>query len=406
MNKYRRQQHVAAAAKLHYEREIRKAELTDAVKEAISAFELLRQRRIFLDKQRAMALEKVRVTEAAKRFAFDREKYFYPDILQENFTAWQQLVLTNQDQKLWRYKISLAYLKLLYVSGMLHTNAPFFKTETERHTVPRALWVYDKSWINNLSKQTEVVRFCHTNNVNTVFLATGSRNDSLSIYQATFAYNHFIRSLHRSGISVQLVLGDAVWVLPDRWAEVKWRLDYLAEFYSQQTPFDGLQFDIEPQMLTDWRTSRDQKEMIIKHYIHLTRKIHQYMAEHMSKVTFSLAIPAWFEKEKLSTWERGDHILSRIIPVVDEIAVMAYQPDIATIRAAVSEELLQARIHNKRIWIGLKVRSNATASGFNTADLDKLNQIMDSLYQFYRELFPELNGFALYSYEKYHSLVK
>ncbi|MBN2011254.1 TolC family protein [candidate division KSB1 bacterium] len=404
LDNYRKQQHIAATNRLYFERLERKGELSEDVKQAITNFEQIRQRYVYLNKQRELALEKVRLTEAAKRFGQNREKYMYPDILAENYIAWQQLVHTNHSIEIWHYQISLAYLDLLYASGFLQTDAPYFRTHQQEVIIPKAMWIYDNSWVKSPIEQDVIVRLCQKRHIETVFLNVGLVSDSLSIYNSPIAYNDMIGYLQNHKIKVELLFGDALWIFPELWKTVKDRLNRLAAFANVQIHPDGLHLDIKPYLLPGWNESEKSRQIFLLRYLKLLGNIQEYIQRIMPEMQFTVDIPTWYETEQISSWEKGEHLLSRIMPLVDGITVTAPLAEPAEIRTQISEELLQARINRKRIIVGLDMTSDELPAGMQPSNMKTLDSIIESLYDFYHELFPELVGFAFYKYDDYKML--
>ena len=86
---------------------------------------------------------------------------------------------------------------------------------------------------------------------------------------------------------------------------------------------------------------------------------------------------------------------------------MGYRTDVKKIIQAVSEELIQCRITQKPIWIGLKVKAddlNNSSISFASLGNNYLEQAMSDVYRQFVNYYPELQGFALYHYRGYRQL--
>ena len=405
-DRFRTNQHEAMINQLRNEKRERANELRWELNQALARIEWKLELKTILKQDLELALEKFRVAEAAIWLGRDREKYLYDDLLYQRFKAKQEALEAELNLDKWHYEISMQYADMLRTAAALSNSGAFFQTAKRTGSFKKATWFYQKKRIVDKVEWDTVVHFCRDHDIKRLFVAIGYPSDLFSLFQNQERYAAFIRFLHKADIEVHLLMGDGSWCKSEQLAELQKRMLSIIEFYHSYTTYEGIHFDIEPQSLPEW-DNPSNRERLIRYFPKLLSVLTEMVRESLPKVTITADIPVWFDNQRIESWSNNDNLLVRTFEIVDEVVLMDYYTNVKTIMQKAKEELVQARIHKKPIWIGLKVtkdKSNSLDTSFHSIGKQVLQKTMEEIYHSIQVFYPEFQGFGVYNYSGYTSM--
>lgn len=273
----------------------------------------------------------------------------------------------------------------------------------------KAMWVWHSSdEIFTEDGREALIAFSKEKNVNIVYLNTGRylENNSAS-------YRAFIKLAHLNNISVYALDGSAKWAKQINHMSPTERMHEVFmynENAQQDERFDGMQFDIEPYLLSEWKT--EERDQLIQEYLIGLENLANMADTYGSGDAFEFmaAIPFWFDKEKYETMYRGvskplsDHVMD----TVGNVVIMAYR-DTAAGRDSISyhsdHEIKYASEHNLKVVIGVEtqhIEPYEKVSFFEEGEayMEEQLQSIDQLYS----TESGYGGQAIHDYQNYKAL--
>jgi len=158
--------------------------------------------------------------------------------------------------------------------------------------IPKGTWIWDSRMIEK--DQDQMLAFARDHDVTAIYLQF-NRDVALN------AYADFIRSANEKGIRVEALAGRPDWARKSNQDQIKtfiaWTLQY-NESAELEERFDGLHFDIEPYLLSEWNANN---KIILEEWIHNLRMIEQETSGSGLKIT--LDVPFWLPNLKVPDTE-------------------------------------------------------------------------------------------------------
>jgi len=403
IGKSREQQHEAAKIQLQYEREMLATELRQAITEAEQQYLQSNQNKRLLEQDLEIARERVRVIEATIEYGTGQGSN---DLLAERYSALKDLLSAELALSVQPYQQSIYYADLLGTAGGIPQTVPIFETASEQPVYQKAIWFYSREMVIASDSTDKIITQLLEHDFSTIYLAIGFPGESYSLFENKEAYAEFINLLRAAGFRVELLMGDGSWLRTTEITSLKDRMDQVMAFYRNHSRFDGIHFDIEPHTLSEW-DNPDERPQIISYFPELLQILSDHIKSDVPQLRVSADIPTWFENYRLASWPQEENLLTRTVGIVDQVIIMDYFNRVDKITDEITEELRQAKIYETPVMIGLKVKPESQAFS-NTTFYDTgrrtLVLTMDEIYATLREIYPELQGFALYDYQGYFSM--
>ncbi|MBK7105574.1 MAG: T9SS type A sorting domain-containing protein [Ignavibacteriae bacterium] len=279
----------------------------------------------------------------------------------------------------------------------------------------RAMWVWNSSnevnnIINNLGEyRKQLFDFCkspHGNSDKKITHLFFSCSGAIYSYQENL--KNFIAEASDSGITVEYLDGDPTWATYkqyngfDRIAKV---LEFNANSKNEKEKLKGIQFDVEPYLLTQARGYQpphwDTDKMTVwETYVNYMDSCQTLVDNGDSNLIFGIAIPRWYENQV------GLNELKRLQEKVDYVAIMDYNENAGVIINDAANEINYAEELNRKVWIGVETQeiSPETVS-FYEEGVSFMESQLDSALSVYgtNEVFL---GFAIHAYKYYRLLIE
>ncbi|MCH1638489.1 hypothetical protein MJ257_00090 [Paenibacillus timonensis] len=219
----------------------------------------------------------------------------------------------------------------------------------ERQT--KAIWAWDfYETASNSDKITALLKFLKEQDINLLFIGT-----SKTLPDQPATYEELIYRAHEEGIRVFALVGRAEWALEGRHREALTELQQVLSFNASHpaSAFDGIQYDIEPHTLKEYKTKRGS---VNYQYIQVLKKIAEEINESGDPMEFNAAIPWWYASGEnpviVETGGQRKPLSYFVLDIVDTASLMAYR-DTADrqIRASLAEANYAAKL-GKKVYIG------------------------------------------------------
>lgn len=257
------------------------------------------------------------------------------------------------------------------------------------------------------SYRRDAIRILKRSRVDRVYLYADAYRGENLIEDEPHAYRVAIRDFHRNGILVEALLGSwfldtHAYVFPRNHDRALAMFDRVFRYNSHSNArerFDGINFDIEPHLLPQWKTERDS---LLRRYLDLCRKI----AERADAMEFEMpvgpAIPFWWDGIVIEWQGERKPGSDHIIDMFDYVALMSYR-NFAEGRdgmiAHSRHELEYAASKRKRVRLGLDVAPSDVAKvTFDGHDRARLEAVLATVTREIGET-PSFDGFAIHHYE-------
>lgn len=229
---------------------------------------------------------------------------------------------------------------LLLIPGSIHLNNPRAHASA---SPANATWFWYTKLIETSSD--ELIAFMASQQVDIVYLQI-NHNVSNS------AYKNFIRSATAHGIEVHALDGAPNWALesslPKLEAFITWIRNYQNSAAIEER-FSGIHIDIEPHLVSEWHTSRED---LINQWQH--NVIYLSDQSHEMDLPLSAAIPFWMDSYTIpysnmtvSYW---------MISVLDSATIMTYRDTGNAIYDLGKTELADAQRLNKKIYLSVETK--------------------------------------------------
>jgi len=277
----------------------------------------------------------------------------------------------------------------------------------------RAMWIWNsENSINNLvndvgHSREALYEFCRSphgnfeHEIKVLFLGC-----SEALLGNTAKLREFLADAHANELTIEYLDGDPSWATNNQnngIYKINKVLEFNASASSEDEKFDGIQFDVEPYLLTAsrgykppyWDTDKDSVWTLYVAYMDSCQKI---IDKADSSLYFGIAIPRWYENHV------GNSELFRLQSVVDYVAIMDYNEKSSVIINDARNEINNASALNKKVWIGVETKkvSPETVSFYEEGVLFMETELAKVLNVYAEN--PVFSGIAIHAYHYYKSL--
>lgn len=271
----------------------------------------------------------------------------------------------------------------------------------------KALWVWDfYEAAANSDKITQLIQFLKAHNFNMMFI--GTKN---TLPDQPLTYSELIQSAHAEGIQVFAVVGRANWALEgshrDALAELRQVLSYNQKYPLNK--FDGIQFDIEPHILPEYKTKRGS---VCYQFIQLLKKIAAEIDASGDPLEFDAAIPWWYASGEnpviVETGGERKALSYFVLDIVDSASIMSYRTTADRQIRATQEVADYAAEIGKKIYVSSETKPPdgediPESITYYNKGLDYMNQQMSIIFDHYSG-HSGFGGIAIHHYTSYNQM--
>jgi len=279
----------------------------------------------------------------------------------------------------------------------------------------RAMWIWNTSnMVNNIvnnvgTAREELFEFCRSPHGNPdhriTVLFFGCKE---SLFGSQTNLRNFIAEAFSNGLTIEYLDGDPTWATYNQQTGID-RINKVLEFNAAASAdtekIAGIQFDVEPYLLKSsrgyqppyWDTDKSTVWALYVAYMDSCQKI---IDRADSTLYFGIAIPRWYENHV------GNSELSRLQSVVDYVAIMDYNEKSSVIIRDAENEINNATILNKRVWIGVETKDvypEPETVTFHEEGVLFMEEALAEVLNAYGDN-PVLSGIAIHAYAYYKSL--
>lgn len=300
-----------------------------------------------------------------------------------------------------------AILLFLAICLTLACGVPSPAQAKERHS--KAIWAWDfYEAASNSHKITALLKFLKEQDINLLFIGT-----SKTLPDQPATYEELIRRAQGEGIRVFALVGRAEWALEGRHREALAELQEVLSFNASHpdTVFDGIQFDIEPHVLPEYKTKRGS---VSYQYLQVLKKIAKEITSSGDPLEFNAAIPCWYATGEtpviVETGGERKPLSYFVLDIVDTVSLMAYRDTAERqIRASLAEADYAAKL-GKKVYIGAETSPPNGTTILNeityyNKGADYINRQFNSIRYFYAN-HAGFGGIAIHDYTAYKTLTK
>lgn len=234
---------------------------------------------------------------------------------------------------------------------------------------PRAIWTWERESYAMLERPAaadEALRFFRAKGIDTVFLYADSWQDRNLVVEQPERYRGLIRRLHAQGRRAYALLGSGYlhterYVLPQHRAEAVAMLQRVLDYNAKAAPderFDGVNLDIEPHILDEWDTHRDQ---LLLDFLDLSEALMRAKARSGQALDIGPAIPFWLDGIVLEWHGKRRPVSEHVQDLYDYVALMDYRDHADGgdgLVAHASDELRYGQRIGRRVLIGVETSPN------------------------------------------------
>lgn len=273
----------------------------------------------------------------------------------------------------------------------------------------KALWVWDFYEAASDSKRiSQLLEFSTEQDINLLFIGT---RKTLSDQPKT--YEELITRAHEKGIRVFAVVGRANWALERYHREALEELRQVLAFNESypSSKFDGIQYDIEPHTLPEFKTKRGS---VSYQYIQVLKKIANEIASSEDDLEFNAAIPFWLATGEnsyiVNTGGMKKPLSYFVLDIVDTATIMAYRDTAEKqIRSSLAEINYAAK-KGKKIYIGAETNppngyTIPNEITYYNKGLNYMNKQLKAIVKYYSN-HDGFSGIAIHSYPTFKKMVQ
>lgn len=210
-------------------------------------------------------------------------------------------------------------------------------------------------------------------------------------------YREFIRNASEEHIEVYALQGEPNWATDageQKSSELRiWLNDY-RQAAQQKEQFAGIHLDVEPYLLTEWKTHQMQ---VIVHYQKL---INSWKREAMVYPQgLGLDIPFWYDEVRLSQQSLFEWVMDR----VDSVTIMSYRNQVEGsngILEITSSERNYAKATGKKLYLGVETEPSHEGEHISIDSYPALKQTLAELWG----KVPEVEGISIHHFGSWSQL--
>jgi hypothetical protein len=255
---------------------------------------------------------------------------------------------------------------------------------------PRAMWVWDYSWVDKPAEATALLAFAKRNQIDTFYLESGAvLSDNPARLEA------FIHQAAAQQVQVELLFGGNEWV--ERPATAVALAKQASGFIAvmSEPKATAIHFDVEPHALPGWD---DDKPYFSSLYLDLLDQLRSAVG----KTRLHVDIGHFYGKVEVSRGGVSKSLLRLVLERVDGAVLMAYNSNPNTVLAFVADEFAQSQGTGKQLRVGLACECKLSTLE-NYCSRESLDTALSMVRQGYGS-HPNFSGLAIQAYAAYRNL--
>ncbi|RJP69109.1 MAG: T9SS C-terminal target domain-containing protein [Ignavibacteriales bacterium] len=213
----------------------------------------------------------------------------------------------------------------------------------------------------------------------------------------------FIKEAHQLGIEIEYLDGSSDWATTNQSSgkqRLKEVLKFNAEAITPEEKFDGIQYDVEPYLLSGWSEASTRMQ-IWNSFIGFITEMKGMVDSVNDGTYFGVAIPRWYDTKP------GMEYLKNLINIVDYVAMMDYVDTEQRIINDAQDEINYANtVSGKKVIIGVETKELDTeTTSFNEEGWGNMESMLYGVDKFYRGN-ESYDGIAIHAYNYYKKLTQ
>ena len=279
--------------------------------------------------------------------------------------------------------------------------------------IHRAVWVWETDTFQLLDREdrwNETFTFLARWKFNTVYLYADKYQGRNIIGDEPEKYRRLIAALHGRGCKVYALLGSMYlrtqeYILPERRAVAVRMFENVLRYNAGSDagePFDGINIDIEPYLLDDWRANRTLRAT---QYLDLAAEFMRLKRGAGGTLAVGPAMPFWFDGIDDIMWRgKRQRLSDHVQDIYDYVAIMDYRnfaQGSDGIIAHATDEIEYADRTGKTVVIGVETQRTeprkVTFYGMGYAAMDEQLRIAETEFSSH----PSFSGFAIHHIGSY-----
>lgn len=278
---------------------------------------------------------------------------------------------------------------------------------------PRAVWVWETDTFRLLDREDQwddTFAFLARWKLTTVYLYADKYKGRNIIRDKPEKYRRLIAAFHGRGFKVYALLGSMYlktqeYILPERRVAAVQMFENVLRYDAGSAAaerFDGINIDIEPYLLDDWRANRTLRAT---QYLDLAAEFMRLKREAGDTLAVGPAMPFWFDGIDDIVW-RGKHrrLSDHVQDIYDYVAIMDYRNSAQGsdgIIAHAADELEYADRIGKTVVVGVETLRTeprkVTFYGMSHAAMEEQLKIAETEFSSH----PSFSGFAIHHLGSY-----
>ncbi len=223
-----------------------------------------------------------------------------------------------------------------------------FPTAGKHKEYPRSMWVWKIDPVLNLEARKELLALCWRTAIEIIYLFIGDF-PSHGVEDYTESLRTFLSECHHKGISVELLTGNPTWTLKENHDRaVNWLRPFLEynKVHPPEERFHGASIDVEPYLLSEWKTDR---ERIKEEYLILIKKYRELIDSYPGmNFKFGCAIPIFYTEDV--------EFEEELLDMLDYVALMDYYDSGDEIIKHGQPHIDLASKMGKKVWLGVEIQ--------------------------------------------------
>lgn len=232
-----------------------------------------------------------------------------------------------------------------------------------------AVWMWEEdsyALLESPAQAQEAIAFMRRHDIDTVYLYADAHAGRNLLLQQPVLYSRLITQLHRQGLQVHSLLGSwplhtERYILPENRPQALAMVQRILDYNQASTPterFDGINLDIEPHVLDDWSSRREE---YLQMWAQLSEAWMALKREYRQTLQIGPAMAFWLDG--IPIWHAGERkpASEHLQDIYDHVVLMDYRdkaegPD--GILSHAQDELAYGRKIGKRVLLGVETSPN------------------------------------------------
>lgn len=309
------------------------------------------------------------------------------------------------------------YIRILFVCFELMLVSILFVNPA--FAVTRAIWIWEDDTYKMLDDEKvsqNIQNFLLQHNISTMYLYADEFKERNILVKEPMKYRKLIASAHARGMQVYALLGSK-YLHTEEYIQSKKQsaaltmfrnvLDYNRKSTEAASQFDGINIDIEPYLLNDWRSA---KALRIKQYLDLSAAFMQVKASYGVNIPVGPAMPFWYDGINDVKWNGNRKNLNEFVQsIYDYVAMMDYR-NVAlgsdSITSLAETELDYADKIGKKVMIGVETLNTTPVKVTFYGKGNEYFEGQMSLAESALSQHKSFAGFVIHHLDPYRDLVK